>query len=68
MDPDLERYLLAIVLVLSLLAGLLATQLVVSAVSVSATFFFLPVVLGLIVFGASIGVAGSLVAMDRGQE
>lgn len=52
MDPELRRYLNAIVILLSLIIGFLATDLVVSAVSMSATFFVVPVLGGILVWGA----------------
>ena len=64
MDSDLERYLLAILVVSNLIAGLLVTRLWVSAVSTSATALLVPGVAGAIVFGLSLAVAGSL-ARDR---
>ena len=52
MDSELRRYLSAIVVLLSLLIGLQATELVVSGVSLSATFFLVPVLAGALVGGA----------------
>ena len=52
MDAELRRYLRAIVILLSLIIGFQATDLMVSAVSMSATFFLVPAIGGIIVAGA----------------
>lgn len=57
MDTELERYLLAIVIILSLIAGLLVTQIFTSAESMSVTFWIIPLVVGLIIGGVTMGVA-----------
>jgi hypothetical protein len=60
MDSELRRYLRAIVILLSLIIGFQATDLVVSAVSMSATFFIAPVIGGILVAGAVWLLTGSL--------
>jgi len=60
MDSELRRYLRAIVILLSLIIGFQATDLVVSAVSMSVTFFIVPVIGGIIVGSAVWSLTGTL--------
>jgi hypothetical protein len=52
MDSELRQHLRAIIILLSLIIGFQATDLLVSAVSMSVTFFIVPVVFAIIVGGA----------------
>ena len=60
MDSELARYVRAIVLLLGLIVGFQATDLLVSGVSMSITFFVVPLVGGVLVAGAAWVLAGAL--------
>ena len=60
MDSELRQYLSAIVILLSLIIGFQATELLVSSVSMSATFFVVPVIGGALVGAAVWFVTGTL--------
>ena len=60
MDPEFRRYLRAILILLGLIVGFQATELLVSAVSMSMTFFVIPLIGGMLVAGAVWVLAGAL--------
>ena len=60
MDSELRQYLRAIVILLSLIIGFQATDLVVSGVSISVTFFVIPALVGILVAGAVWFLTGAL--------
>ncbi|MCT9094768.1 hypothetical protein [Haloarchaeobius sp. HME9146] len=60
MDAELRRYLNAISIQLSLIIGLLATDLLVSSVSMTMTFFVVPVVAAILVGGVVWHVSGAV--------